>query len=100
MNRIKMGKLDELTPGSVIVKRILARRIAVVNDNGNIYAIEGDCKHMKATLETGRVGEGAITCRWHNWKYDLSTGECTSNPPFKLRTYEIEIDGQDIFVLI
>ncbi len=99
MNRIKMGKLNELSPGAIIVKRILARRIAVVNDAGKIYAIEGDCKHMKATLETGKVCDGSITCRWHNWKYELTSGECTSNPPFKLKTYDIDIVDDDIYVI-
>lgn len=100
MAKIKMGFLSELPPGKMIEKRIMARRIAVVNDAGNIYAIESDCKHMKASLSTGRVADGMVTCRWHGWKYDLSTGVCVTNEGFTLKTYQTEVVDGVIYVLL
>jgi len=97
--KIKMGLLSDLPPGKMIEKRIIARRIAVVNDNNRIYAIEADCKHMKASLTTGRVDDGTITCRWHGWKYDLASGVCLTNKNFKIKTFRTETKDGFIFII-
>lgn len=100
MNRIKMCHIDKLPPGHSIVKRIMARRIAVFNDSGKIYGIEGDCKHMKATLEGSKIEDGVITCRWHHWKYDLKTGKCLNIDKIKLKKYETELSDGFIYILL
>ncbi len=98
--RIKVGKLSELMPGQALEKRIMARRIAVFSHGGELYGIEGDCKHMKATLSKGGVKDGILTCAWHGWQYDLKTGECLTRPGMKLKRYDLEVVGDDIFVLL
>ena len=100
MNRIKFAKVAELPPGTSIEKRILARRIAVVNDNGTLYGIEAECKHMKAPLSTGEVKDGIITCSWHNWQYELKTGKCLTQKNMDLQKFEVEIDNDDIYLII
>jgi nitrite reductase/ring-hydroxylating ferredoxin subunit len=100
MGRIKMARLADLPPGAMIEKQIMARRIAVVNDGGVIRGIQSECAHMRASLVKGGIQDGILTCSWHGWRYDLRTGECISNPGFRLKQYEVEIDGGDIFVLL
>jgi nitrite reductase (NADH) small subunit len=100
VSRIKMGNLSALPPGSSIEKRILARRLAIFNVGGELFGIEADCKHMKASLATGNVVNGLLTCRWHGWQYDLHTGECIGRPGMKLRRYDVEVDGDDIYVIV
>jgi len=95
-----MCPLAELSPGKSVDKRILARRVAVFNDGGEIFAIEADCKHMKASLATGQVSEGVVTCRWHGWQYDLKSGQCLTVSGMKLKKYEIEITDGDVYVLM
>ena len=100
MQRVKMGNVSELAPGSCLEKRILARRIAVFNVAGKLYGIESDCKHMKASLQKGKVDGLVVTCPWHSWKYNLETGQCLTVEKFKLRTYQVEVDGDAVFVKI
>ena len=95
-----MGTLAELTPGKAIEKRIMARRIAVFNVDGKLYGIESDCKHMKASLQKGKVENDVVTCPWHSWQYDIKTGQCLTVNKFKLKTYEVEVDGNDVFVIL
>ncbi len=100
MNRLKFGKLSDLPENGVLEKRILARRVLVVRHNGELYGIEGDCKHMKATLASGKIRDGVITCRWHGWEYELVSGRCLTVDKMNLKTYPVEIDGDDIYVII
>ena len=33
------------------------------------------CPHMGGPLEQGRIQNGEVTCPWHRYRFDLSTGE-------------------------
>ena len=99
MQKIKMGKIADLPPGKALVKKILARRIAVFNDNGKLYGLEADCKHMKASLTTGKVSGGIVTCSWHDWSYELATGKCITVEKMDLKTYPIEVVDDDIYLV-
>src|SRR3990172_5315484 len=100
MQRIKMGKISELSTGSAFEKRILARRIAVFNIDGKLYGIESDCKHMKASLRKGNVQNDIVTCPWHHWQYDIKTGQCLTVDKFKLKTYQVEIEGNNVYIIL
>lgn len=100
MMKIKMCALSGLPIGTAIEKRILARRVAVFNVNGTLYGIESECKHMKASLTTGGVVDGILTCQWHGWKYDLETGECLGRPGMKLRRYDVVVEGDDVYLML
>ncbi len=97
--RILMGKMSSLSPGQAIEKSIMARRIAVFNENGTLYGVESDCKHMRASLAKGGVEHGVLTCNWHGWKYDLRTGKCLTTEGFKLKLYEVEVEGDEIYLI-
>jgi nitrite reductase (NADH) small subunit len=100
-SRIKMGLLSEIPPGRAIEKQILARKIAVFNYNGRLIGMESECKHMRASLAKGGAISGReLTCAWHGWKYDIETGECTTNPGFKLRTYQVEVENDTVFLIL
>jgi nitrite reductase/ring-hydroxylating ferredoxin subunit len=45
--------------------------------------------------------EGSVvTCPWHGWQYDVTTGACVANPSAKVERYEVKIDGTDVKVLV
>jgi len=98
MSKIRMGKLSDFPPGSALEKRILARRVAIFNDNGTLYGIESDCKHMRASLVGGGVKDGVLTCKWHGWRYELSSGRCLNVKGVKLKRFEVTIDGDEVFL--
>lgn len=95
-----MGKLSEFPPGSALEKRILARRVAVFNDNGKLYGIESDCKHMRASLVGGGVRDGVLTCKWHGWRYNLSTGQCLNVKGVKLKRFEVTVEDDEVYLYI
>ncbi len=88
--KIKICKKSELSEGKAVSKKILARRVAVFLLNGKYYAIEGDCKHQKAPLDSGKVEGSVVECSWHGWRYDIPSGECLTEKWARLRTYPVE----------
>ena len=78
----------------------MARRVAVFNDNGKLYGIEADCKHMKASLASSSVQNGVVTCRWHGWQYLLATGKCLTVDGVQLKTYEVDVVNGDVWLVM
>ena len=98
--KISMGKLEDLTAGKVFEKKIMAKRVAVFNHEGNLYGLESDCKHMRASLATGKIADGVVKCPWHGWRYELKTGQCINVPGADLKQYDVEVVDGEIFLII
>jgi nitrite reductase/ring-hydroxylating ferredoxin subunit len=70
------------------------RNIAVYRDQGNLFAIDAACTHEDGPLGESEVVDGVITCPYHDWRFELSSGKCLSEPKRPVATYGIkEIDG-------
>ncbi|HEU5226492.1 MAG TPA: Rieske 2Fe-2S domain-containing protein [Ktedonobacteraceae bacterium] len=53
------------------------------------------CPHMKADLTRFAVIEdGILTCRLHNWQYELATGRCLTSEGHTLYAKRIEQDDR------
>lgn len=98
--RILMCSLDEVPPGTILEKRIFARRYAVINDGKKLIGIESECKHMKASLSKGKIEDGVIVCPWHGWRYDLESGACLNVPGSNLKRYDLEIVDNKVYLII
>ncbi len=44
---------------------------------GEVYALDNRCPHEGYPLAQGNLKECALTCAWHNWKFDVRDGACT-----------------------
>ncbi len=96
--RVRICNVNELGEGSAKSVQILARRVAVFRTGGQLYAIDGDCKHMKASLAAGEINGAVVTCPMHGWKYDVTTGACLNEPWAQLRTYEVAVEDGVVWV--
>ena len=74
------------------------RQILLVLRDGQIFAIANRCPHEGYPLSEGTLGPGCVlTCNWHNWKFDLASGEAlVGRDP--VRTYAVSERNGEIFV--
>ena len=74
-------------------------QIALVNLDGEFYALQGHCLHLK-----GPLGEGVLdanhylTCPWHGWKYDPKTGKNDFDLAIQAQTYEVKVEDGEVKV--
>lgn len=94
----KLAKLTDLTPGQAKAIQVNGQTIALFNVNGEFYAIDDACPHRGASLAESIAKNGKVFCSWHLFDFDLRTGECGATPDFPVRTYELKIEGEEIFV--
>ncbi len=71
--------------------------MAVFNDGGNFYATNYVCPHMGGTLGAGTIRDGVVTCPWHGWMFNATTGQGERNA-HTIATYELRVEGDDVLV--
>ncbi|GAB3346857.1 non-heme iron oxygenase ferredoxin subunit [Modestobacter lapidis] len=77
--------------------------VAVVQLDGEIYAIQDVCSHADVPLSDGDVDEvdGAptIECAMHGSCFDLRTGQPTNLPATEpVPVYPVRVEGDDVLV--
>jgi len=83
--------------GRKVVRRA-GKQVLLIAAEGRIFAIANRCPHEGYPLSEGTEGPSCVlTCNWHNWKFDLASGQAlVGRDP--VRTYPIEIRDGEIFV--
>ena len=52
-----------------------------VGNNGEYFAVNRSCSHLRADLAKGSIDEdGCLVCPWHQAKYDVTTGRMVQGP--------------------
>ena len=91
-------------------------RSASSTSTATFYALRNSCPHQAARVCLGRVvgtalpsevyefkygREGRILrCPWHEWEYDIATGESVFDPEVRIKTYPVEVTGGEIAVTV
>jgi nitrite reductase (NADH) small subunit len=95
---LRAARKDEIPEGSVREFVVDGKTIALANVDGNFYAIDNTCLHRGGPLGQGELEGKVITCPWHGWQYDVTTGKVIVNAAVGVQTYALEVRGDDIFV--
>jgi nitrite reductase (NADH) small subunit len=98
MAPMRTAKKNEITPGTIREFHVEGKAIAVANVDGKFYAINNTCLHRGGPLGQGSMNGKVVTCPWHGWQYDVTTGKVTQNPAVGVDCYPLEVRGEDIYV--
>jgi nitrite reductase (NADH) small subunit len=90
----------DVKPGHGIVAEVNGKILAVFNVDGAFHAIDNTCIHRGGPLGEGDVEGSIVTCPWHGWQYDVTTGACVANPSAKVERYEVRVEDTDVKVLL
>ena len=90
--------LSELDDGGCRVFRVSGKQIALFSRAARIYACNNRCPHEGFPLSEGDLGDDRVlTCNWHNWKFNLESGENLYGGD-RLRVYSVEIRGDEVWI--
>lgn len=112
-------KTSDVAIGKQKIVKLKKIPIGIFKTDENEYrALINICPHKRAALcegpQTGTTchtdnGEVAfdyvdenrlVRCAWHGWEFSLDTGVCRGDPKFRARTFEVEVDQDDVFVYV
>jgi len=95
---LEVAKMNELTKkrGKKVI--INNQSIALFLFNGKVFAIQNSCPHQQGDLADGYIREEKIFCPLHHWSFDLISGKYSFNEPYALKTYEVIIHNNSVFI--
>lgn len=97
---VRVASVSEIAAGQGKVIETGGRTIAVFNCDGTFYAIDNTCKHQGGPLGEGELAGTVVTCPWHGWTYDVSTGISPDDPECAVERYEVKVEGADVMVAL
>lgn len=95
----EVARREEIPPGGAKPVVIDDRMIAVIDLDGELYAIDNVCTHAFAILTDGFIEGDLIQCPLHAARFNIRTGEVASPPAYEpLQTYEVRVENDKVFV--
>lgn len=96
--RVKVAQASEVEPGEGRVVEAGGRTLALFNVEGRFYAIDNTCAHRGGPLGEGDLEGRVVTCPWHGWRWDVTTGANANNPTLKLSCFPVSVENGQVFV--
>lgn len=75
-------------------------KIALFTVDDGFVATNAQCPHANGPLAEGDLEGSVISCPWHGWTFDLTTGVSPDDPCMKLQIFEVRVEGDDVLVRV
>lgn len=95
---VRTAKTTDVPAGTIHEFQIAGTAIALANVAGKFHAINNSCLHHGGPLGEGELQGAVVTCPWHSWQYDVTTGKVVQNPGIGVACYKTEVRGDEVFV--
>lgn len=95
---VPIAKTADCPPGSANEYVVEGRVVAVFNVDGQLYALDGVCPHQGGPLGKGELAGTIVTCPWHGWQFDVTSGQHQLSPSICHPVVPVRIEGDQIEV--
>lgn len=111
-----VAQAADLSPGQRKLVNVDGREIGVFNVKGEFYALRNICPHRSGPLCLGRVRPLVVTtgvyqrdyeregeilkCPWHQWEFDIKTGQALYDEKLRVKTYRVVQEGEDVVLYL
>lgn len=94
----RAAKASDIAAGTIREVKVGSTVVALANVAGTFYAISNTCLHRGGPLGQGPLEGKTVTCPWHGWQFDVTTGKANMNPTAGVSCYATEVRGDEVFV--
>lgn len=97
---VRVASTSDIPKGEGRMFDVQGRQVAVFNVGGQFHAIDNVCEHQGGPLAEGEVDGCIVTCPWHGWTYDVTSGVSPDDPDTRVQRFDLKIEGSDVFVAV
>lgn len=91
-----VARVEDIPEGERKIVQSDGVSIGIFHHNGNWYAMRNSCLHRGGPVCTGALDGDTLTCPWHGFQYNVTTGQLLVDPNAKLDTYTVDIENGEI----
>lgn len=96
--RVRVAAVGEVPEGQGCVVEADGRLLALFNVEGTVHAIDNACPHRGGPLGEGDVEGRVVSCPWHAWRWDVTTGANVDNPAVRVACFAVAVEAGQVFV--
>lgn len=101
MARVRVAGAAALREGQMTTARVGDTEVLVARVEGRLHAVAAHCPHYHGPLGEGLLCGRHVTCPWHQSVFDVTTGALVEPPALDaLARYDVELDGDDVWVTV
>lgn len=93
-----VSRLEEIPQGGIRTADIGGQSILLSRQGAMVSCFQNACAHFGMALDGGEIESGIITCPYHGFQYDLSSGECLTAPEVALQSHAVRVIGTKVEV--
>jgi len=96
--RIKVAAVGDMAAGEAKVVEAGGKSLALFNVDGAWYAVDNTCPHRGGPLGEGDLDGRVVTCPWHAWRWDVTTGANVNNPAVRVACFPVAVENGAVYV--
>lgn len=105
---VQAGPADDVAQGDLKVVQLTTREsgrqvsVIVVNLENRLTAYVNECAHEALPLDNAVLdaSNGTLTCPWHGFCYDATSGECLTAPAAQLEQLPLRVDNGRLWIQV
>ena len=97
---IRVARIDEFDELNCKLIEVDGSSIALYKIGEAFHAIRNACPHTGAPLAAGQLHGCELTCPWHGWTFDLTTGQSTMVPFARLETVDVTVKRGELHLVL
>jgi len=98
---IRAAKLADLPAGEPRTVRVGDRSVVLFKlEDGGVSALSNICPHSGGPLGQGKLEGNILTCPWHDWRFEITSGECINRGGKYAQTFPAKIAGDEVWVKV
>jgi len=95
-----VAHLDDVPPDTVRTMRAGDVEVTLANVGGEIVALQAHCPHLGGPLGEGQLDGCVLSCPWHGWQFDVTTGENEFDRAITIATYDTLVENGEVKVAL
>ncbi len=88
---VRVAKIEDIPSGDGLVVKVNGREVGLFTIEGEVHAIDNICPHRQGPLAEGILEGKVISCPWHAWTFDVTTGKCTFNDSVAVQKFPVRV---------
>lgn len=104
---VRAASTDTIADGAISRFDLTSRsgeqaEVIVVNLGQRLTAYRNECAHEGLPLDDALIDTagGTLTCPWHGFCYDATSGECLSSPGAQLEQLPMRVDDGQVWIRV
>ncbi len=97
--QVLVCSVNDLKAGVGFSTPVKGKQLALfLHADGRVFAVDAECPHAGGPLDEGNIKNCEVTCPLHDYKFDLISGRCSTDPGLSIKTYPVFVEDKQVWV--